>query len=379
MAYCIVAQEGFDIYDDGPIKTEYPWRRGGTNNIPTITSGMGAFESTKGLTFNTGTGHTVGAYYTIPNLGTYGGTNGSAASDKHLFGLNFWIRINSVLPSLSNTAILGRNNTRFQYLGISNNASEGLSLLFPTTMNTTSGVTSAPLKMSIELNQYYWVSLRFSFNNGEFRGSYAVNGIVVFDDVVITPNSSNYAVTQELCMYGNNAQFNYSLDDLVIQSSNGSLMDWPAGFIAGVPNKAQLSDLNLVSPRRIFLANAISNGSVNEWESSNPELQNFEAVTSEDAFVEALNSDQTDLYKFQVDNNGVTVNDVLAVTARFNSNKYRNVEPSVRGSVESPIIHNPGVSTKGAKLNISVQETAPDGTKWTVEKIEQTEFGQHSL
>ena len=377
----IAAAEGFDIYTDGVIAQDWPWFTGTAANTGQITSGTGTFTG-KSLTMNRGaTALTLGQTYQFPNGGTFQ-RNNTATNGKSLYGINFWIRIDAVQATLAGSNLLyltSSANTAqvLPLLGILNNTTNGLNLLFPSTV---ASIATTPYMMAIQTGVWYWISIRFAvYPNAQLRATYVVNGIPIQENVALAfatdPISTN--VCNRLAFMGGTTNVTYSMDDLVIQAVNGSMSTWPSGFTTGTPNDPAINDLPLLSPRRIYAIPANANGSVTEWTPTNG-LPNWQAATQAGESVEALDAELTDLYKFDVPPTA-TLTDVVGVVARASTNKYLSVTPTMKQTAASAQVDSPGVVTKNTSRFISVQEQTPDNQAWTTALIEGAEFGQKSL
>lgn len=375
------AAEGYDIYPDGVMVTDWPWTAVGTTTTPQIVSGAGVFGG-KALSFNRGAAFTEGLRLRFPSTGMWIRNNATPAG-KSVFGFNTWFRqdtlpTNTVVNPLMYWGTSASAGQALPLLGISNTVANGLQLAFPSTV---ANITTSPYQMAISLNVWYWLSLRFVvYPNAQCFASYTVNGIPIQENVPITfasdPMSTN--VINQIVFNGGGVAGFYSLDDTVIQASSGADADWPAGFTSGAPNNPTINSITNLSPRRIYPIPITANGSASQWTPDDPLLQNWEAATQQGHSVEALDADLTDLYKATV-NSGDVITDCIGIVARASTNKYLNVEPATKDSSTDPQVNNPGVVSKGTAKFVSVMEQTQGNQPWTTALIQGAEFGQHSL
>lgn len=376
------AAEGFDIYPDGLMVQDWPWttQSAGTNT-PQIVSGAGVFGG-KSLAFNRGTAFSQGIAYRFPSTAQWM-RNSASPSGKAVFGFNTWFRqdtlpANTTVNSIITWGASANLGVVLPLLGISNTVANGLQLAFPSTV---ASIATSPYQMAISLNVWYWLSLRFIvYPNAQCFASYTVNGIPIQENVPITfasdPMSTN--VVNQIYFNGGTPSGNYSLDDMVIQASSGADADWPAGSTSGTPNNPTMASITNLTPRRIYPIPVTANGSVNQWTPDDPLLQNWQAATQTGHSVEALDADQTDLYKGTVGASD-NITDCIGIVARASTNKYLNVEPATKDNAGATQVNNPGVVSKGTAKFLTVMEQTQANQVWTKALIEGAEFGQHSL
>lgn len=375
MSYFIVGSEGLDIYPNGVLST-FPFTNMGAN-AGVVSSGSGAF-ATNGLSFNTGTTWALAYLYSIINGGSMQ-HSGTAGNNKLLMGFNTWIRIDSVAATVNPQVLIGfmssaNASLNFPVLGVLNNSTNGLNLLFPT---STTALSTSSKMMAIQTNLYYWLSIRFAVDTNTIIADYYVNGVPVYTSINLTFTSDPLGnnTIDSVGFFGNNSGCAYTLDDFHVQMVNGGMSNWPAGSTSGNPNPAILTDIPVITPRRIYTSTLISNGSENDWTPSNGSLQNYQAVLSGTDFVESLNPGDIDLYKINVD---PAISNPISIATRLNSNKTLNVNPVTRETSTSNIVTS-GITNKGIGTILSIQETSPSGSTWTNANLKNAEFGEQSI
>lgn len=376
------ASEGFDIYPDGVMIQDWPWTvSGGGATTPTVASGAGVFGG-KALSFNRGTTYAEALRYRFPSTGMLIRNNATNAG-KSVWGYNIWYRCdtiptNTVVNTITSLGTSANAAQLMPILGLSNTVANGLQLAFPSTV---ANLTTSPYQMAIQTGVWYWISIRFVvFPNAQLFASYTVNGIPIQDNVPITFGSDPFStnIVDQIVMFGGGVLGTYSEDDFVMQTSSGADADWPPGNTAGTANNPTINSVTNLTPRRIYAIPITANGSITEWTPSDPLLENWEAATQTGESVEALDADQTDLYKGTVPG-GATITDCIGVVARASTNKYLSVQPSMKETAAGAVVNNPGVVSKGTARFISVQEQTPSNTVWTPTLINDAEFGQTSL
>lgn len=374
----MVAAEGFDIYPSGALAANYPWFVTNTNLRGQIVANDGAFQG-NALTFPTsGAGSTLasGMEYQFPS--TMQITRGNtAAGGAGAFAVNGWLNINTMTAgsgSLLAIGTAGAPGSLFSLLSISNTATGGTNLQFPTNINSPS---SAPFNFNIQLNTYYWIQLQFAYyststtaSSAVMKASYTINGVALQLDVPLTWSADVFSAAQpanRLKFYASNF-ISYFWDDLVIQSVSSADSNWPlAGGVNPTPETVPS-----MPARQITVGTAVSNGSTVQMTPSGTE-PNWQSATDPtgDNFVTATSAGQTDTYKWTTP----VTNDVRAVVIKGNSNRYSNVEGSFKTSSVGTLEQM--TTNFGPSRYISLSEN--DGTNaWTQTSIEAGEFGQTS-
>jgi hypothetical protein len=382
----MAAAEGFDKYSTGIVGANFPWFPGVTANTAQITAGTGAFPTgtpNNALSMNRGaTALTQGLTYQFPSNATFQ-RNNTATNGKALFAFNSWVRVDSAATTIAASNLLTlttSTNTALAVplLGISNDTTNGLNLLMPSTV---AGISTSPYRIAIATAVYHWMTVKFAvYPNAQMKASYYIDTIPIQENVSITfgsdPLSTN--IMNRLGIWSGTTACSWSLDDMVIQCVDGSDPTWPSGFTGGVPNDPNLTDLPTLTPRRIPKLTATADGSLTQWTSDDGTTPNWEAATTSGHFVQAADSGLTDLYKFEVPA-GIVVSDCTGIIVSANTNKYLSVEPATKDNSGASLVNNPGLVSKGVSSFQTVLEQTQANQTWTTALIEGAEFGQTSL
>lgn len=379
---------GFDAMQTGIVVQDFPHYVIGATYAPQITTGTGKFAG-QGLSCNRAPSTTVGVgiQRQFPSTSVMINTpNTSDPANKALWQWSGWLRIDTIAATLAASPIVSLTSSgsastaAIPLIGVLNNTSNGLNLVFPTNMSSLASLATSPTLVAIQTGLYYFISIRITSGmaTSQIRASYVVSGATIVDNGTITMTATPTGTNPvNRWQQHSSTNYTYTLDDVTVQTVNGTDADWPGGFTDEVPNlPVGAGDMPVMTPRRVYLASATANGSINEWESSNSEVPNYQAATNGVDFVQATDSGQTDLYKFTVDA-GAT--DILAVNYNASSNKYLSVNPSLKYTSAGSQVDNPGVPQKGSNRILTVVEQADTDTPWTVASFEAAEFGQISL
>lgn len=356
---------------------------------PQITAGTGKFSG-QGLSCNRAPSATfsVGFQREFQSTGTITNTVSAGAANnaqKSLFAWSGWIRINSVGNNLAATPIISlasgslANTTNLPLMGLLNTSANGTNLVFPT--NYSSFATS-PVLVAIQTNQYYFVVIRVSgaVAANTLQTSVTVSGAVIRDNAATTLSSNIFSgnvVNRWQEHHSTNAVF--ELDDVSMQEVDGTSTLWPAGFTGSDANLPILgsNDMPLMAPARSYKLPVNANGSIIEWDPSNPALPNWENASNGTDFVQALDSGKTDLYKFDP-----TVTPPLAgiraVQITETSEKFLSVNPQLKFAAADPSTSDFDVVAKNTKRIIAVKEQGA-AAAFTPATLATLEVGNISL
>lgn len=365
------AAEGFDIYPDGSIATSnYPWNVSAAISSGNILSNAGAFAGSKALTFTGGTTVAVsGLQYTFPT-NMRSGYNTALATDRGVVGIGFWFNMNQMttpftawLLSLGSSTAAGVYNL----FGITAAALGAASMQF----NAPAG---APITYPIISNVFYWVDIRFAIDSQArvWSYEYRVNDSVISSGTIPWTAVAIAATNKldRLYMYMMN-QFQWKIDDLVVRSACAADADW------GGSGPVVVADILPMTSRRIYKIDPASNGTINEWTSSEEGVPNYEAATDPTGalFVTSTDVGQTDLYKFAVPA-GSDPTDISAVIYRGASPKLGSINPQLIGA--DGLQKDMSPQSSGVARFVGVSESNSDGP-WTAASIAAAQFGQKSI
>lgn len=368
------AAEGFDIYLNGPIATsDYPWTVVDATRTATITPDAGAFPGAKALAFTGGTTSAVpGLQYSFPTE-LRAGYNTALATDRGVVGIGFWFNMNQMNSAVTSWLLQLGSSTQagvYNLFGVTAAAVGSASMIFATNMNTPA---TAPVTYPIIANAYYWVDIRFAIDSTARTWNYEYR----VNDVVIASGTATW--TSVLIAAGNKMDrlgllatqyLQWKMDDLVVRSACAADADW-AGSTPTV-----VADISPMTSRRITIAAPVSNGTVNQWTSSNPGVPNYQAATDPTGamYVSSTDIDQTDLYKFAAQ--GAAPSDISGVIYRGASPKLGSINPQFKGT--SGVQTDMSPQSSGASRFVAVSESN-EGVKWTAASIAAAEFGQKSI
>ncbi len=376
------AAEGFDIYQTGPLVTNYPWKVITSANVPQIATGAGVFGGSA-LVFNQGSANGQAIAYQFPSSGQFM-RNSAANTGVFMYGVNLWFQC-TVAPTTTTAlpivqwSTMSATTSVIPAIGIMNPTSGGLQLALASTV---AGIATSPYTVPISTGTWYWISAVFvGYPNAQLYASYTVNSVPVQQNISLTfgsdPLSTN--ICNSLVFYGGGTSLGqYKIDDLVIQASSGADTDWPPGNGGtSTPTVPNIANFPIISPRQIFAVPYTANGSITQWSTSDGVTPNYEAVQTSGEYVQATASGQTDLYKISADS--IPLTDCIGIVQRANSNKYLSIGPSMKTTSGSSVIQNPGVVAKGVSSFITVQEQNVGNATWDAAGLDAAEFGQTAL
>lgn len=366
----LTAAEGFDIYPNGPISTtDYPWTVSAQASTGTIVANVGAFANAKALAFTGGTTVAAsGLQYNYPaNLRSGFGT--TAATDRGVLGIGFWFNMNQMTAAATHWLMrLGSSTVAgfYNVFGVTAATPSAASMMFLSP-------SGSPVTYPIATNTYYWVDIRFAIDSETqtWRYEYRVNNETIATGLVPWTELSVPAGNNLNKLYFYVAeQLQWRIDDLVVRSACAADANWEGS------RPVALADIAFMNARRIYLADAVSNGSINQWSSSVEGVPNYEAATdlTGTAYVSASDGDQTDLYKFEVPV-GTTPADINGLIYRGTDARLGAVNPQIKepGGVQS----NMSPQSFGASRFIGLSESN-NGVSWTPASIAAAEFGLKS-
>ncbi|QDH83706.1 hypothetical protein [Achromobacter phage Motura] len=383
----------FQTWNDLPlgiIQQRHPFYVLDATRTPQVTTGTGKYPG-YGLSVNRAPSATTAAAMRVrfPSTGILNNGSGSANANKALFQWAGWVRFNTVANTLAAQPVIGIGSSATaatvfsSIIGILNNTTNGLNLLFPTNL---SAIGTSPIMVAIQLGVYYWIDVRLYCDNtavaaDRVKATYRISGATVADNVSVTliAGTSPNNVTDSWLPFSSTS-FDYSLSVQTMSAVSGADADWPPGFTTGTANSAVsgANTLPEMKPQQFGKLTADADGSIIQWQSSAPGVDNYVAATNGTDFVQALQSDETDLYKF-VPPVGVTLANVNAVKYRLQTNKYMSVLPSMKDTAADPLQTGNGVVDRGIGALSMIVEQGKDDTAWTDASIRAAEFGQTSV
>lgn len=387
---------GMEADPVGILAQNYPNYTPNATYTPQITAGQGKFGG-NGLSCNRAptTTFAVGFQREFASTGTITNTvtaTAAANNQKSLFGWSGWIRLDTITATLAATPIISltssavANTTNLPLFGVLNNTTNGLNLVFPT--NYSSFATS-PVLVAVQTGLYYFVSVRVSgaVAANTLQTSVVVSGAVIRDNAATTLSSNIFSgniVNRWQEHHSTNAVF--TLDDASIQQVDGTSTDktgallWPAGFTSGVANLPVTgsNDLPLMPPVRSYKVPLNANGSITQWTPSNTGLPNWQNAASDTDFVQATNSGQTDLYKFDPTENPAMTG-IKAVQITETSAKFLSVNPQLKFAAGDGTTTSFDVVAKNTQRIIAVQEQGAGNVAFTPSTLATLEVGNTSL
>ncbi len=359
-------------------------------NAPQITAGTGKFNG-QGLSCNRAASATFAVGFQrefqstglITNTVTAGAANNA---QKSLFGWSGWIRLDTVAASLAASPILSltsgalANTTNLPLMGVLNNTTNGLNLVFPT--NYSSFATS-PVMVAVQTGLYYFVTIRVSgaVAANTLQTTVTVSGAVIRDNLATT-YSSNLFTTNVINRWQTHTSTacTYTLDDCPMQQVDGTNPAWPSGFTSGEANLPALGSntLPLMTPVRSYPRPLTANGSINQWETSAAGVPNYQAVSNGTDFVQATDSGQTDLYLF---NPTVTpaMTGIRSVQITETSDKFLSVKPVLKYAAGDATTTDFDVVSKNTRRIIAVKEQGAGNIAFTPATLATLETGNTSL
>lgn len=374
----IADYDGMDWLPAGKLSTRYPWSQIGAQT-GSIVEGGGAFLGNNGLTMDA-TGNLAQCLtFAFPNFGTFQ-RNNTANNGKALYGYGSWIRIDSVAATLAPTTLIGFSSLLtagvIPLVVVSNSTALKLELCLPTNLTTPA---SNPLKVSLQVGTNYWFYAKYAiYPNGNIRASYYLNNIPIQENLTITMTTDPLSTSpmDRVVFYGGVTQCQYSVDDVVVQAVHGDEADWPSGFTASVPNNPNITDLPIISSRRIREMELIANGSQNDFRSTEESLPNYEAAKSTTAKVQSTARDQTELYKVDAT---ASMTDIMAVKFQINTDTYFSLTSATKDQAVDATSSGVGVINRGGSTLSYVLEETVNGEAWDNDKIADAEFGLKTL
>ncbi|MNL35576.1 hypothetical protein D3C87_1576170 [compost metagenome] len=132
----------------------------------------------------------------------------------------------------------------------------------------------------------------------------------------------------------------------------------------------------LMPPVRSWPRPLISNGSVNQWESSSG--PNYQAAASSTEFVQATDSGQVDLYKFDP-TTVPALSGIKAVQITETSAKFLSVNPQLKYTAADGATTNFDVVSKNTQRIIAVKEQGSGDAAFTPATLATLEVGNVSL
>ncbi|MGE8451275.1 MAG: hypothetical protein ACN6OP_11785 [Pseudomonadales bacterium] len=379
---------GMEADPVGILAQNYPNYCPNPTYTPQITAGTGKFGG-QGLSCNRAPSATFGigfqrefeSFGTIVNTVTAGA---AANNQKALFQWSGWIQLNTVVATLAATPILSlaagtvANTTNLPIMGVLNNTSNGLNLVFPT--NYSSFATS-PVLVAVQTGLYYFVSIRVTsaVAANTLQTSVVVSGATIRDNLATTLSSNLFSgnIVNRWQEHHSTA-CTFTLDDASAQEVDGTSSLWPAGFTTGAANLpvAGANDMPLMPPVRSWPRPLISNGSVNQWESSSG--PNYQAAASSTEFVQATDSGQVDLYKFDP-TTVPALSGIKAVQITETSAKFLSVNPQLKYTAADGATTNFDVVSKNTQRIIAVKEQGSGDAAFTPATLATLEVGNVSL
>lgn len=357
---------------------------------PQITAGTGKFAG-QGLSVNRAPSATFAVSFQrefastglITNTVTAGAANNA---QKSLFEWSGWIQINTVATTVAATPLISlaagalAYTTNLPLFGIQNNTSIGLNLVFPT--NYSSFATS-PTLVAVQTGLYYFVVVRVTGATAAntLMTSVTVSGATIRDNLATT-YSSNLFTTNVVNRWqtSNSTAVTYTLDDVSMQQVDGSSALWPSGFTSGEANLPALgaNTIPLMPPVRSYPRALTANGSVNQWTPSSA-IPNYQAAASSTEFVQATDSGQTDLYKFDPAATVPPMSGIKAVQITETSAKFLSVNPQLKFAAADAATTNFDVVAKNTQRIIAVKEQGAGDLAFTPSTLITLEVGNTSL
>ena len=381
---------GMEADPVGILAQNYPNYIPNPANAPQITAGTGKFSG-QGLSCNRAASATfaVGSQREFQSTGLITNTVTAGAANnaqKSLFAWSGWIRLDTVVASLAASPIISlavgelANTTNLPLMGVLNNTTNGLNLVFPTNY---SSFATAPVLVAVQTGLYYFVVIRVSgaVAANTLQTSVTVSGATIRDNLATT-YSSNLFTTNVVNRWQTHTStaVTYTLDDCSAQEVDGSNTIWPSGFTTGEANLPALGSntMPLMAPVRSYPRPLSANGSINQWTSSASGTPNYIAVSNGTDFVQATDSGQTDLYLF---NPTVTpaMTGIRAVQITETSDKFLSVKPVLKYTAGDATTTDFDVVAKNTRRIIAVKEQGAGNTAFTPATLGTLETGNTSL
>jgi len=392
MATPLFIKDTFGMEADpvGILTQNYPVYTPNATYTPQITAGTGKFSG-QGLSVNRAPSATfaVGMQREFASTGRITNTvtaGAGANAEKSLFQWSGWVQLNTVATTLAATPLIslassaqGTGN-RIPLFGVLNNTTAGLNLVFPTNY---SSFTTGPVLVAVQTGLYYFVSVRVSgaVASNTLQTTVVVSGATIRDNLATTYSAAQFNAGSIVNRWQteNSTSVTYTLDDVTMQQVDGTSPLWPAGFTDGVANLPVqgANDMPLMPPVRSWLRPLDSNGSVNQWVPS-AAIPNYQAAASSTEFVQATDSGQVDLYKFDPTTTPALTG-IKAVQITETSAKFLSVNPQLKYEAADATTTNFDVVSKGTQRIIAVKEQGASDTEFTPATLATLEVGNISL
>lgn len=392
MATPLFIKDTFGMEADpvGILAQNYPNYTPNATYTPQITAATGKFNG-QGLscnraasaTFSVGMQREFQSTGLITNTVTAGAANNA---QKSLFAWSGWIRLDTVAASLAASPILSltsgalANTTNLPLMGVLNNTTNGLNLVFPT--NYSSFATS-PVMVAVQTGLYYFVVIRVSgaVAANTLQTSVTVSGATIRDNLATT-YSSNLFTTNVINRWQvhTSTAITYTLDDCSMQEVDGTNSAWPSGFTSGEANlpASGSNTMPLMLPVRSYPRPLSANGSINQWTSSNAGVANYIAVANGVDYVQATDSGQTDLYMMNPTTTPAMTG-IRAVQITETSEKFLSVKPVLKYAAADATTTDFDVVSKNTRRIIAVKEQGAGDTAFTPATLATLETGNTSL
>jgi len=388
---------GMEADPTGVLAQNYPNYTPNPTYTPEITAGTGKFGG-RGLACARAPSATAGIGFLREFQSTGVITNAVTAgqnAQKTLFAWSGWVRIDTVAATVAATPMVFLTSSSLAptataniipLFGILNNTTNGLNLVFPT--NYSSFATS-PVLVAVQTGLYYFVVVRVTGATAAntLQTSVTVSGATIRDNLATTLSATTFN-TSVINRWGeiHSTAFTFTLDDCTMQQVDGTSVDrngtllWPAGFTDGEANlPAQGSnDMPLMPPVRSFPMPLNANGSVSQWTPSDSGKQNWECAASDTDFVQATDSGQIDLYKFDT-SLFPDIQNIKAVQITETSEKFLSVNPQLKYQAADATTVNFDVVGKNTQRIIAVQEQSASDTPFNLTNLALLEVGNVSL
>lgn len=392
MATPLFIKDTFGMEADpvGILTQNYPNYAPNATYTPQITAGTGKFAG-QGLSVNRAPSTTfaVSLQREFASTGqiTTTVTAGEAANaQKSLFQWSGWIQLNTIVTTLAATPIIslassaqGTGN-RIPLFGVLNNTTAGLNLVFPTNY---SSFATGPVLVAVQTGLYYFVSVRLSgaVAANTLQTTVVVSGATIRDNLATTYSSAQFNAGNIVNRWQteNSTSVTYTLDDVTMQQVDGTSPLWPAGFTGSAANLPLqgANDMPLMPPVRSWPVPLNANGSITQWTPSD-EIPNWQAAASSTEFVQATDSGQIDLYKFDP-TTSPAMTGIKAVQITETSAKFLSVNPQLKYTADDVSTSNFDVVSKNTQRIIAVKEQGEDDTTFTPATLATLEVGNISL
>lgn len=392
MATPLFIKDTFGMEADpvGILAQNYPNYVPNPANAPQISAGTGKFNG-QGLSCNRAASATFAVGFQrefqstglITNTVTAGAANNA---QKSLFAWSGWLRVDTVAASLAASPIISltssalANTTNLPLMGILNNTTNGLNLVFP--INYSSFATT-PVLVAIQTGLYYFIVIRVSgaVAANTLQTSVTVSGATIRDNLATT-YSSNLFTTNTINRWQGHTStaVTYTLDDASVQEVDGTSAAWPSGFNAGEANLpvSGANTMPLMLPARSYPLPLSADGSITQWTSSASGVPNYLAVSNGTDFVQATDSGQTDLYTMNPTTTPAMTG-IRAVQITETSEKFLSVKPVLKYAAADATTTDFDVVSKNTRRIIAVKEQGAGDTAFTPATLATLETGNTSL